>query len=257
MKEEAKKIDYWGLGALLFFGTLIGSMGIMMVAIPTDFFNFQTSTTQFRQINMPDYFSLSRDAENLKWYINGTIERSIIAVSCNFDFNAKYPQDFPNTLYFSFRWFSIGDVMSGIRIEKWNLPYMYRQEYFLNKSLTACSYWLATQTLQDEVSIIEPVFDDYWTETIFLSDYDGTRNNFASAWGEGKLNMTLAFGNANGTNQMSLNGWDLVTRVLTFQAWDLCGSPMINFLIDLPIWIGTAYITIRIVRLFIPFLSGN
>jgi len=228
-----------------------------MVAIPSDFFNFQTSATQYRQINMPDSFSLSRDAENLKWYVNNTIERGLIPTPATFDFNAKYPQDFPNTLYFSFRWLSIGDTIGGLRVEKWSLPYMYRTEYFLNRSNTQCTYSMANQHVTNEVSVLEPVFDDYWTETVFLSDYDNSRNNFASAWGEGKLNMTIAFGNANGTNQMSLNGWDLVTRVLTFQAWDLCGSPTINFLIDLPIWIGTAYITIRIVRLFIPFLSGN
>jgi hypothetical protein len=98
--------------------------------------------------------------------------------------------------------------------------------------------------------------DNAITVTVFLADSNSTRNNVTQAWNDGTLTVSIGLGVSSTEAKMS--AWDIVSRLLTFQAPQIFGGGdvglFLNFMIALPIYGVIAYLIYRLILMAIPFL---
>lgn len=90
----------------------------------------------------------------------------------------------------------------------------------------------------------------------YFSFNETTYDDPVDAWDDEELHVMC--GMAFDQTQTSYNAWDLLSNLLTFQRPDITGLPFVlNVIIAVPFWIGMAYIIVKMIQSFLPFVGGG
>lgn len=205
---------------------------------------------------IPSYFTRS-DIEAYKYYqTHNLIYQSATA----FDFRPNGTQFYidvffdgysPATDYISIRhltgwflWWPIHEPMYPTQLQT--------NSYYPDiRKADVLAKWDATKN----ATIFYPVQCDHLTVKVWMIDQNQTRNNIGQAWDAHQLRMTIAFG--VDTLSTTLSSWDIVARLLSFQAFTFGLNPLAALLasvMNLLFFAGIAYVIYRIVLMAIPFL---
>jgi hypothetical protein len=221
---------------------------------------FSGPTTIYRNYVVPSYFT-AEDLTQLKYFKNDTITNAY-GTYTTYDFN---PQGVPYTFY-AWMWPYVGipQQISLARLDWqfwiWGGQHFLRWYTQVNSSYVdfpSLSYVLSAWDPESNVSSLY-AFDNQITVKCFIADFNSTRNNITQSWNEGHLQLGIGFGLIY--SQAPINSWDLIAKLLTFQAPQIFGGGAIglavNFMVALPIYGLIAYLIYRLVLMAIPFLGG-
>lgn len=248
-------MDFWATSLLIFAVCTIGFTGFFLGTMPSELVNpIQNPNLKYQSYQ--ENWILGSPSEI--YHMNQTVNLMAPWDYVSFNFATATP-----SISVEFRMF-FHDAIYGrsLRLEwvTWYLWWMVNTEIMIWKDSIFSTYIQKADILSHvivgnvSVSYFEKVYSTNPSVHVQFIDPNQTRNNLGNAWDEGSLNTRISFGTDNVT--IAMNALTLVAELLFFQAWNWC-DPIIMFVIDLPFWTLTAYIGARIIRLFIPFLSGN
>jgi hypothetical protein len=240
------------LGAKLLF--IISFLGLffLIIAIAPSIMIYGTPV--YKQYEVPTYFS-AQDIQAIKYFKNYTVN---IGDNIVVDFtptpNYKFYLRWQNPPFVpSYLWLVHVDWEFWFIIHEHSLFWNnqsnieYPQREFFEQ------HWDS----KNNVSVSYAHCIDI-TVKVWVGDTNNTRNNITSAWNDGHLQVGIGFGYSD--TEVKLSSWDIITRLLTFQAPQIFGSGSIglavNVIIALPIYAMIAYLIYRLVLMAIPFVGG-
>jgi len=239
-----------GLGAMLIFCIVfIGAFIALIGIIPPEYF-VQTKT--YYQYEYPDYFTQD-DIARIKHFLNKTVEEGRIW----FDFESKGAK-FKFLVDMSL-WADGYRAYQNHIIWEWWIFYDSHPMYFTENKYLYVNAELAKKYWDSDINatVLYPVFCEDITVKVWITDYNGSRNDIETAFNEGKVIWAIGFGYED--YETKLSAWDIVGRLLTFQSPEIFGlsgtaATILNLIVALPIWTAIAYLVYRLILMAIPFV---
>jgi len=228
---------------LIFIVTFLSSFILLLGIMPS---GFSYSGKSYSNYTYPDYFDKS-DVEHIAFFENGTLTRGVTPLTLDFnpDVNMK----------FYIFWFVIGDNIQFQHIT-WEWFIFHTAHYMdIEEAGLALS---KNETLSNwesdfNASILYPVECNHVTVKVWLTDSNSSRNDIGEAWDDGEIDVSMGFGFDD--IRTTFNAWDIVGRLLMFQAVEI-GIPLfINIILVMPIWASIGYLIYRLILLAIPFVG--
>ena len=247
-------MDFWATSLLIFAVCTIGFTGFFLGTMPSELITpIQNPNLKYQTYEENWILGSSSDLYHMNQTVNLMSPFDYVA----FNFATATPK-----IDVEFRMFFFDVNGRTIRLEwvTWYLWWMVQTETMTWQDSTFGWYIMKGDILNHiipgnvSVSYFDKVYSTNPSVHVQFIDTNQTRNNIGSAWDAGSLNTRISFGMDNVT--IAINALTLVSELLFFQAWSWC-YPILMFVIDLPFWTLTVYIGARVIRLFIPFLSGN
>jgi len=241
------------IGSFVFIVTFMGIFIILVSTMPAQFYS---SAPTYQQYAYPDFFS-QEDIEHFRHIASINVTKSTFPYVCYYiDFNDETP---PADFKFQIHWRAEAQYnkiqIAHVHYEFWvfigahPLNILIKQDEgqrYISKSL-ALEYW----DEESNATSLHPVFCDHITVKVWLTDPNSTRNDIAEAWDEGTVQLTIGFGFSD--YETTISGWDVVGRLLIFQAPDI--HPVVNAIIALPMWACIAILIYILILKAIPFVG--
>lgn len=228
---------------VVFIVTLLGVFIILVGFMPSGFF---AVAPDYQQPYYPSYFQ-SDDIENIKFVETAEVHR------------AWYKADFDFRPSVNFKFVvSWGTTKNTIWIQHvtWELWVLWdgHDMNIVDEGYTELDLTTALEHVDPDsgACVLYPVWCNCITVKVWIVDSDQERNDLATAWQEGKVEMTIGLG--MGQYEVTLSGWDIIARLLVFQAPNI--HPVVNGIIALPFYTLVGYLIYRLILLAIPFVGG-
>ncbi len=225
----------------------------LIAVLPSEFF---ASTKEYQDFEIPDYFTAS-DIENIRHFENDTITVGVPYNDNWFDFNPEA------NFKFVLRWFHDATT-HAIK------PYHVTWQWWIFSNYEAMKFGDAQSLIYKETlvshwdanvnaSIFHPVRCDHITIKLWFLDTDENRNNIETAFDEGALTGAIGFGFSD--YETTLNGWDVVGRLLTFQSPEIFGfeggsATILNGILASGFYVCFALLVYILILKAIPFVGG-
>lgn len=233
-----------GIIATLFF--LVGGFGIFVSTMPPEFLYDYTG----HLASYPSYWKASD--MDYQYFLNKTLTAYSTTI---FDFNTASPSiDVKLTVFWNYPLLAI---KIGAYRNLPSFPFISGLMFENDSKILLDKTDLVNRFDSDiNASRFSPVYDGVtFSCTMWFADTDKTRNDIGLAWNGGALDVGIAFGISNVT--LKTDAWNIIGRVLTFQAPEIFGSGtagfLLNALIALPLWGAIAALILIMLFELIPF----
>jgi hypothetical protein len=231
---------------IMMLALIVGGFAAFVSFCPVDFF-VASSKPGLTPINYPAYWT-KEDIQNLPYQETQNITIGTLA---------NWFESASITPYsFCLQWVSWGSInikrMTWIYIThtwfNWVQESVNTYQNFEFKKEEALLHLTDTNVSRNRL------FDTNFEGVLFIMDTNFARHDVETAWNEGQLQIQIAFGTQNSTNA---DPWQLMGKILTFQAPEIFGSGAVglflNALIAIPIWALTISLVAIIIFEIIPF----
>jgi hypothetical protein len=233
---------------LIFVVLFLGLFIVLIATLPPEFLS--AGMKEYQQYNVPSYFS-AEDIQTIKYF-----KQLNLTAMTYFDFNPDinfkfYVQKFGWSGYPRFfahvTWEFFGLMATDSLKIEYDDAWLYLDEALLNWDETV------------NASIFYPVACNHVTMKVWLTDRNISRNDLSVAWWSDELTLGMGFGYQD--KEIKLSAWDIIGRLLTFQAPEIFGlsgifALIVNVIVTLPFYTCIAYLVYRLILMAIPFVGG-
>lgn len=232
---------------LIFIVVFLASFFVLIALISTGFIY---AGKTYAQYDYPDFFD-KQDIENIRFFLSYNITAGLGSwQGYNFEpegANFRFRVYFEDPLGAEPRLFRVYHA-SPYFIWFWSFHTMMPEEYGIYMDRTELlSVWDSTFNISRFIMQCPHITINTW-----FRDPNTTRNDLGLAFDAGIVEVTLGFGFSD--IEASMNAWDIVGRLLAFQAVETGVTP-VNILIAIPIWASIAYLAYRLILFALPFVG--
>jgi len=240
-------------GSVVFIVTFIGIFVLILGNMPS---NFTPPSSSLKGYNIPPNFD-PRELGGIEYFLSHDVTMTFPATTVTYDFNGATPP-------VNFRFLVGGSTLGGKNLYFLH-SYWYDWFFLDNMQIENASvyniYYADIVGHLDEAgnkSKFTPIFCNHVSVTVWISDWNETRDEVLTAWNtDGKVAVSMGMGIDVASG--GLSGWDILGRLMTFQAPEILGltgigATILNAAIALPLWAMIAYIALRLlIIIFKPF----
>lgn len=233
---------------LIFVVLFLGLFIALMVTIPIEFLT--AGMKEYQQYDVPSYFS-AEDIQTIRYF-----KQLNLTTMTYFDFNPDINYKF---YVQKFGWSGYPRYFAHVTWEFWGFMTSHSLKIESGDAWLYLSEALLKWNPTVNASIFYPVSCEHITIKMWLTDRNTSRNNLTTAWWNDELTLGMGFGFQE--TEIKLSSWDIIARLLTFQAPEIFGlsgtfALIVNVIITLPFYTCIAYLIYRLILMAIPFVGG-
>lgn len=239
---------------IVFIVTFLGLFILLLGLMPSGF--TPPSSTQYSLYDVPANFD-ARELGGVQYFKQHNVTFSLFGSNCSdFDFNPSVKYLFRVYAYSNPYYYLIFKHL----VWYWGPSFLWQWEFMDHADFYG--YRLEREDVETKVdssnkSKFFPVSCPHISITVWISDANATRNDVLASWDDGQVTVSIGLG--SDVTTAGIGGWDILGRLLTFQAPEILGmtgdgATILNYAIALPIWAMIGYLITRLlILIFKPF----
>jgi len=254
IKNRRGQSDYWNASVVVMMVFIVSGFAILLASMPE---GFRYVGPLYDKTEYPEEYYMSKPA--ISGYLYNVSNKTLIEGTgflpgeLWFDFNTESSPSFNLKLYMQW-WETLDTSLHRIqffRLKGWFIVNIFSTLDWETKYKSTIGESEIVEHYQPSMnaSIFQPVYDNEISVAVAFSDPNTTRNDISQAFFEREMKVSVGFGWQNQT--LAYNMWEIMSRLLLFQAYEFGVDPVTNFLMVLPIWTAIIYTVARITLLII------